>query len=1139
MKETSTSNVLLSGLPGRFASLAAWILLMLAIAPAWAQLDAPVDGEQVTPERIDLLKGEIQRQQDLTQEQKDQALDSLTAAGNALKLAQETRRKTELIQQEARQASQEVQQLRKQLEQLSTQQYQVPESLGSLEEVAQQRDGYKTQLTQAFRTLATFTTALAGLSSPDALSQEIADKQTQIQATRGKVQALADSDLPELVNSAERTRLQAALRLQQAELEQLQARQTTLPARKELLTARRDLAQKKVNLLEPAVQAWQQAYNRAEQIENQRKQEETQVAAQEAARLHPVLEEYANETTQLVALSRELSQERSQLKMPAEQIEDIRSQYRLMQQQVEADLPGDVGQKMRTQRRLLPEVRDLRRQLEQLQTRVDRLQQLREELGQRRDRLKSPSVAAEELTRSIQVQGPRRQRIEAKALELTQDRQEALAALLETPGGKLDQLIDALQTREAQLIELIDVTREYRRFIDENILYIRSMDPVWLPDVQRIAGAIALLADPTAWMNLGTSLTDRARRQPVLMILAVMVLGGLLLLQPYLIKRLRSIDQRVARQYPGRFLDTLWAMLITLGLTVCWPGVPAFVGWQLSLSPQAGQMTYAVGVGLLTASAAWLPVLLLRQVCRREGLGEVHFRWNAEVNRMICRAMLKLSTLGVPLLILVTMGRSHGSVEMEALGRLATIVGLLALAVWTGTLLKTDRAFIQNTLARRKDSWLWRLRKLWIPLVVLIPLALALASGAGYQYTAMQLMKRMLFQAGAIVLLILVNALLLRWVLLGRRRLALATLAKRREAQELKSRQEQEQEPGEAPPEAKEPQIDLSAIGVQTRQFIRYLMAAALLISFWVVWADVLPALQFLDRFVIYAEVTIQSLLLASVLVVLTIVISRNLPGILNITLFQRLQMQTGTQFAVNALIRYIVLVIGLVMAFDAIGIQWGHIQWLVAAMGVGLGFGLQEIFANFVSGLIILVERPIRVGDIITVGQVTGTVTEIRMRATTVTDWDRKELIVPNRDFITTQLVNWTLSDKVIRVVVPVGIAYGSDTAKAHKTLLEVARKNQRILEEPAPTALFVGFGDSSLNFELRAFVGGFRDFLEGTSELHMEIDQAFRKADVEISFPQRDLHIRSVKAAFPVEARQVEKILQQRVQSETPREN
>ena len=165
-------------------------------------------------------------------------------------------------------------------------------------------------------------------------------------------------------------------------------------------------------------------------------------------------------------------------------------------------------------------------------------------------------------------------------------------------------------------------------------------------------------------------------------------------------------------------------------------------------------------------------------------------------------------------------------------------------------------------------------------------------------------------------------------------------------------------------------------------------------------------------------------------------------------------------------------MIVGVVLAFGAIGIGWSKVQWLAAAITVGLGFGLQEIFANFVSGLIILFERPVRVGDMITVGGISGRVARLRIRATTIVDWDRKELIIPNKEFVTGQIINWTLTEQTLRIVIPVGIAYGSDTKLAEETLLRVAHDDPEVLDDPAPSVVFSEFGDSALIFNLRVFI-------------------------------------------------------------------
>ncbi len=266
-------------------------------------------------------------------------------------------------------------------------------------------------------------------------------------------------------------------------------------------------------------------------------------------------------------------------------------------------------------------------------------------------------------------------------------------------------------------------------------------------------------------------------------------------------------------------------------------------------------------------------------------------------------------------------------------------------------------------------------------------------------------------------------------------------------------------------------------------------------------------------------RVTIADLTMAIIIGLTTLILTRNIPGLLEIAILQRLPLDAGSRYAISTIVRYVIVIVGVMVTFAAIGIGWSQIQWLAAALTFGLAFGLQEIFANFISGLIILIERPMRVGDTVTIGDISGEVSRIRMRATTITQWNMKELIVPNREFITGQLVNWTLSDPTLRVEIPVGIAYGSDTRLARSLLLKVANKCETVLKDPPPKALFLVFGDNSLNFELRVYISGIGNYVDTLNAIHFGVDDEFRKAGIEISFPQRDIHIRTINGVLPIQ--------------------
>jgi potassium efflux system protein len=406
-----------------------------------------------------------------------------------------------------------------------------------------------------------------------------------------------------------------------------------------------------------------------------------------------------------------------------------------------------------------------------------------------------------------------------------------------------------------------------------------------------------------------------------------------------------------------------------------------------------------------------------------------------------------------------------------------------------------------------------------------LPIFLAAQAASGYFLSALQLRDLMRFTALLAMSLIVLNSLALRWLSLARRRFAMREARRKRDAQREADRQKLAA--GDTSPADEEsrlilpePEIGLAEISEQTQSLLRTVMFILVAIGLWAIWEPVFPAFDILQDVQLWSysgtvngvatqvPTSLANLVMAVVVVVFTIIASKNLPGLLEITILNRLAMDAGARNAFTTLCRYAITAIGILLAFNTIGFRWSSVQWLVAALGVGLGFGLQEIVANFICGLIVLFERPFRVGDTVTIGAITGTVSRIHIRATTVVDWDRKELIVPNKEFITGQLVNWSLSDPITRFKINVGIAYGSDTELAEKLLVKVLNENPMVLKDPKPTAFFLGFGDNSLNFELRLFVDNLDHRLPVQHELHKAIDREFRKAGIVIAFPQRDVH-------------------------------
>jgi potassium-dependent mechanosensitive channel len=401
----------------------------------------------------------------------------------------------------------------------------------------------------------------------------------------------------------------------------------------------------------------------------------------------------------------------------------------------------------------------------------------------------------------------------------------------------------------------------------------------------------------------------------------------------------------------------------------------------------------------------------------------------------------------------------------------------------------------------------------------------------GYLLTAGLLVRSLWLTALLVLALGVFHALVARWLLLGERRLAMRRyLEHRAEQADPEGQPEVTTESGEVIPDIEPDEVTLHSVNAQTRRLLRALLITLLGLGLIWVWSGLLPALGRLDEVVLWQvsavdgsgagfleSISLKAVLLGLFALVLTFIAARNLPGLVEIGLLSSAAVDAPTRYAITSISRYLIVIVGLVVGVGLLGLRWSQLQWMAAALTVGLGFGLQEIFANFISGLILLFERPFRVGDVITIGDLTGTVTKIRTRATTLRDFDNKELVVPNKTFITSQLINWTLSDTRTRITVKVGVAYGTPPEKVHELLRQAAHEHPLVMEEPGPASWFMNFGDSSLDFELRVFVGSFADRLVTLNELNMRIASLFAEHGIEIAFPQMDLHVRDLPPRRP----------------------
>ncbi|MHC4434523.1 MAG: mechanosensitive ion channel domain-containing protein, partial [Planctomycetota bacterium] len=793
-----------------------------------------------------------------------------------------------------------------------------------------------------------------------------------------------------------------------------------------------------------------------------------------------------------------------------------------------------IGLALREQRESLPSLRGYRRDSAERQLKMSEIREAQFRVDRERRDLADLDAETGGVMQSL---GPISEAeltpLRTRVRDLLGDRRELLEKL-QTGYRRLFRNLQNLEFTEQQLVTKAD---EYAGFLDRHLLWIRSSKMIGPADLRNAGVALGWLANPKHWLQVMEDLWISFARRPGWWVLGLVVVFVLVGGRPWVRRDLGWVAKRVGHVQKDSFGLTLRALGMTVWLTVGWPLLIALVGAQLLALPFVYDFTRAVSGGLLTAALLLVTIGFFYHLCRKNGLAQVHFRWPEPVRRTLRRNVLWLVSLLVPLGFFVRVVEVEINIEsLDSLGRLAFMAAMVGLSVFAVRVLRFSGGVVSTLRKRNASGWLVRLRFIWYPLAVGVPLVLAVLDSMGYYYTAVALEQRVDATVFLVIALLLSNALLLRWLFIAQRRLAFEEAKQQREREEAEAHgagdQAGEMTMDGQPIAIEEPEIGLAQIDEQTRALLRTVMVFSALIGLWGIWAPVLPALNFMQDVYLWSytttvdgvtktlPITLANLVMAIVVVVITFVAARNLPGVLEITLLRRLPMDKGARYAFSTICRYGITAIGIILAFSTIGFRWSSLQWLIAALGVGLGFGLQEIVANFVSGLIVLFERPYRVGDVVSVGDTTGTVTRIRIRATTITDWDRHELIVPNKDFITGKLINWSLSDPITRVVVPVGIAYGSDTILAEKLLMRVARENPTVLDQPEPSALFLGFGDNSLNFELRVFVSGVQNLLPTKHQLHQAIDREFRGAGIEIAFPQRDVHL---ETAGPLDVRVV----------------
>ena len=697
---------------------------------------------------------------------------------------------------------------------------------------------------------------------------------------------------------------------------------------------------------------------------------------------------------------------------------------------------------------------------------------------------------------------------------LLTERRKVGSDLIKSLNNQLNLAI-SLELTQQQITQISD---QIQSKLDQQSFWVKSNNPINLDWFKKLPMSLKAQFDgigkkigfPTNFDNLPYLLTY---------VFILFVIGGLIF------KFKESIKQRLAvinGEINTLRSDSQWhtplalfyTALLSLSGTLWFLATCQLLGFFFVKNPQE------FWEWSLSMAGYWWFFSFILAILRPNGILVCHFGFTKEsaaslqdvTKRIIVSVVLLLNTS-------IFSNVMDTGLANDVLGEINTIVALLfCIVIIAPRFVRTEKS-LNSSVTDQRDRTLLKIMRVLLQLVPVILIALV---ALGYYYTALNLITHIINTYIAWVVWSLVRHTIYRGVTVASRRLAYRRLQEKR--------QQKQQDLNDGSPSddvvvitEQEEGLALNEVRSQLLRFADLFIWTALFVIFYYVWSDLVTVVSYLRDITLWQQtstteagvvtetISLFNLIVALIIVVITYILVRNIQGILEVLIFSRVKLSQGTPYTITTLLTYIFVAVGGAWAFSTLGMSWSKLQWLFAALSVGLGFGMQEIFANFVSGIILLFERPIRVGDTVTINGVTGTVAKIRIRAITMIDPDRKEVIVPNKSFVTGQVINWALSNTVTRLVVSVGVAYGSDLDLVKRLLLQAAHEQPSVLKDPEPRALFLTFGASTLDHELRVYVGQVSERNDTLDALNRRVNELFAENNIDIAFNQLDIFIKN----------------------------
>ncbi len=1067
-----------------------------------------------TEKQIDASLKELESRTDIEEPLITSAKDIYLAAKQLIQAANKSQAKADEFNKKSATATVDLEQLRTQIDQPTKPSTPDPDA-GSATEL-------QSQLAEKTVALQRARDELTRLSSEPSRRQArvleipklIEKAQQDAEAALSQLEQI-DTDESPLVAAARKAQLQATLSAARNELAALNGERKFYEATTESLPLQREVQEQEIQRLQTEIELWQTAISerRDDQIYKL-----SRAAAALVAQSPPELKPSAQRNVELIeqfrSVSRQLAETSDTLNDARATLTQIESDFEIASERVDAvGLNDTLGLMLRRSKAALIATR------QKFQPKIsssENIKQFQVALFEYQDLSSYASETDSSIERLFVESGISEvagAELENDARQILAQRRDILAPLTQAQSELFQRKLEE-DTIKRQVVAEID---QFIKYINEHILWIRSGPIFGANELRPLVSATRWIFDSDNWSSLREAVSEILRRKLGLLLFLASSFLLLLIMRFRMRNFIRSAGEIAQAGACRSFAPTAETLINTFLIATVWPFLFLSAGWLL-LDSSEDSFVQALARSLVWVTLAVFPFELMRQTCRPSGLGQCHFDWPKPICQFVFANLRWLNPLIAGLLFVVCLLQNQPEEAFRnSLGRLAMAFLLIVFAIYVFKVLHPSSPLYEDTSKHFLEGVWYRFRRFRFNFVLGIIAALLLFTLGGYYYSTYQIGSRLLQTNALIIGYVLAYALVMRWLLVRRRRLQLEHLLIRRE--ELKHQPPVAQTFGDQVKVELQSEAGLNSEDVsrQSKQLILIGMTFIALSVAYQIWADVIPAMGILDQIEIGSvsvagvneRVTLQHLALSLLTIAGTIFTVKNLPGILELLLLKRLPMDAGARYAVVTIVRYVVTIVGIIIACGLIKIQWSQFGWLVAAISVGLGFGLQEIVANFVSGLILLLERPVRVGDIVTIEGTTGVISRIQMRATTVTNWDQQELIVPNKNLITNSIVNWTLSNMMTRITIPVGVAYGADATEVQRCILQTVKSNPEVLSDPPCTVTFENFGDSALNFVVRCCISGPDRRLATIHQLHVAIHQALAAQGIEIPFPQRDIHI------------------------------